>query len=49
MAFYIDSIGAEPTDELDFACECERPGCELSAASGLREAARERGEPLLAH
>jgi hypothetical protein len=35
---YIDSIGAEPTGELDFACECDRSGCELSATSGLPEA-----------
>jgi AAA domain-containing protein len=49
--FYIDSIGAEPTGDLDFACECEAPGCELFVTSGLpeAEAARERGEPLLAH
>ena len=48
---YSDSIGVEPTSELDFACECETPGCELSVASGLPEAetARGHGEPLLAH
>ena len=49
--FFMDSIGAEPTGELDFACECDTPGCELLVPLELpdAEAACNRGEPLLAH
>jgi len=47
--FFMDSLGTEPTGEIDLACECDRPGCELLVLSGLpeAEAARERDELLL--
>ncbi|HEY5693838.1 MAG TPA: hypothetical protein VIR14_04965 [Gaiellaceae bacterium] len=47
---YNDSMGVEPSGELDFACECDTPGCTLFATRGLAEAeaARARGERLLA-
>jgi hypothetical protein len=49
--FFTDSIGAEPSGELDLACECDTPGCALPVTIGLldAEAARERSAPLLAH
>lgn len=45
-----DSMGVEPSGELDFACECDTPGCALPVPSGLAEAeaARARGERLIA-
>jgi hypothetical protein len=48
---HVDAIGMEPSGEVDLACECDRPGCVLPVTIGLleAEAARERGEPLLAH
>jgi len=47
---YNDAMGVEPSGELDFACECDTPGCALFATRGLAEAeaARARGEQLLA-
>jgi hypothetical protein len=49
--FYMDSIDAEPSGELDFACECDTPGCGLFVPLGLPDAetARGRGERLVAH
>jgi len=49
--FYMDSIDAEPSGELDFACECDVPGCGLFVPLGLAaaEAARICSAPLLAH
>lgn len=49
--FYMDSIDAEPSGEIDFACECDVPGCGLFVPMGLAdaEAAHSRGGPLLAH
>ncbi len=49
--FYMDSIEAEPSGELDFACECDTPGCGRFVPLGLpeAEATHGRGEPLLAH
>jgi hypothetical protein len=48
---HVDAMGIEPSGEVDLACECETPGCELPATIGLldAESARERGEPLRAH
>lgn len=47
---YNDSLGVEPSGELDLACECDRPGCALTVTTGLpeAEAARARGEFLIA-
>jgi hypothetical protein len=47
---YNDSLGVEPSGELDLACECDRPGCTLTVTTGLpaAEAARARGERLVA-
>ncbi len=49
--FYMDSIEAEPSGELDFACECDTPGCALVVPLGLleAEAARAHSARLLAH
>jgi hypothetical protein len=48
---HVDATGIEPSGEVDFACECEAPGCIHPVTLGLldAEAARGRGEPLLAH
>jgi hypothetical protein len=48
---FTDSLGAEPSGEVDLACECDMPGCALPVTVGLldAEAARRRGTPLLAH
>ena len=48
---HTDAMGVEPSGEIDFACECPTPGCDLPVTAGLlaAEAARARGEPLLAH
>jgi hypothetical protein len=48
---FTDSLGVEPSGELDLACECDAPGCALPVTIGLldAEAARKRGTPLLAH
>jgi hypothetical protein len=47
---YTDSMGVEPSGELDLACECDRPGCALTVTTGLpeAEAARARDELLIA-
>ena len=47
---FTDTMEAEPGGKLDFACECDTPGCTLVAPRGLpeAEAARARGEPLIA-
>jgi len=47
---YNDSLGVEPSGELDLACECDTPGCTLTVTTGLREAeaARARGGLLIA-
>jgi hypothetical protein len=47
---YNDAMGIKPSGELELACECNTPGCALPVPIGLleAEAARERGEPLLA-
>jgi hypothetical protein len=48
---HVDAMEIEPSGEVDLACECETPGCELPATIGLlaAESLRVRGEPLLAH
>lgn len=48
---HVDAVGLENPGEIDLACECDRPGCELPIHTGLfaAEDARERDEPLLAH
>jgi hypothetical protein len=48
---HVNDVGIEPSGEVDLACECDTPGCDLSVTSGLLDAetARERGVPLLAH
>jgi hypothetical protein len=46
-----DTLGVEPSGELDLACECDTPGCAATVPTGLleAEAVRARGERLLAH
>lgn len=46
---YNDSMGVEPSGELDLACECDTPGCTRTVTTGLPEAerARARGERLV--
>lgn len=48
---HVDAMRIETSGQLEFACECDEPGCALTVAAGLREAeaARSRGERLLAH
>jgi hypothetical protein len=40
--YFIASIDAEPSGELDFACECDTPGCGLVVPLGLIGAETER-------
>jgi dephospho-CoA kinase len=48
---HVDAMAIEASGEIDLACECEAPGCEVPVTIGLldAEAARARDEPLLGH
>jgi hypothetical protein len=47
---HVDAVNVEDPGELDLACECDAPGCELPVRIGLfaAEGARSRDERLLA-
>lgn len=47
---FSDEMEAEPSGKLDFACECDTPGCTLFVPRGLpeAEAAKARGDLLIA-
>jgi hypothetical protein len=47
---YTDSMGVDPSGELDLACECDIPGCTRTVSTGLSEAEarRARGDRLVA-